>query len=152
LWAVFVYNSVSGSAFRKESTTLPANSTRTEQLQTKTLDLKRAIGALGEIFPGSLVQRFRKCGKPSCHCAKKDSKGHGPDWIVTRELHGKTVTKAIPEPAVEQVRAGTEEYKRFRQLSHELIETSAQLGEMRLQSAESDEGTKKNRARRRVRD
>ena len=130
---------------------LAANSDRTQQLQTKTLDLKRALGALGDIFPGSLVQRFRKCGKPTCHCAKKGSPGHGPDWVVTREIQGKTVTKTIPEPALEQVRAGTEEYKRFRQLSHELIQTSAQLGEIRLQSADSDEDVKKNRARRRVR-
>lgn len=130
---------------------MAANSDRTQQLQTKTLDLKRALGALGDIFPGSLVQRFRKCGKPTCHCAKKGSPGHGPDWVVTREIQGKTVTKTIPEPALEQVRAGTEEYKRFRQLSHELIQTSAQLGEIRLQSADSDEDVKKNRARRRVR-
>jgi hypothetical protein len=67
----------------------------------RTRELKTAIGALGEMFPGSLVERFRKCGKPNCHCAKKGSKGHGPTWVVTREIDGRTVTRTIPDEAVE---------------------------------------------------
>jgi effector-binding domain-containing protein len=47
---------------------------------------------------------------------------------VSREVEGRTVTKTIPDEAVEQIRAETEEYKHFRQLSHALIETSAQMG------------------------
>ncbi len=122
-----------------------------EQLQVKARELKTAIGALGDMFPGSLVQRYRKCGKPNCHCAKKDAQGHGPSWVVTREIEGRTLTKSIPEQAVEQIRAETEEYKHFRELSHELVETSAQLGELRLQEAGADAGIKKNRARRKSR-
>jgi hypothetical protein len=123
-----------------------------EQLQAKARELKAAIGALGDMFPGSLVERYRKCGKPNCHCAKKHAKGHGPSWVVTREVEGHTLTKTIPDEAVEQVRAETEEYRHFRQLSHQLIETSAQLGEIRLRQAASDDGIKKNRARRKSRD
>jgi hypothetical protein len=117
-----------------------------EQLQMRTRELKTAIGALGEMFPGSLVERFRKCGKPNCHCARKGSKGHGPTWVVTREIDGRTVTRTIPDEAVDQVRAETQEYKHFRQLSHELIETSVQLGELRLR--EAGDGIKKNGTRR----
>jgi hypothetical protein len=112
----------------------------------RTRELKTAIGALGEMFPGSLVERFRKCGKPNCHCAKKGSKGHGPSWVVTREIDGRTVTRTIPDEAVDQIRAETQEYKHFRQLSHELIETSVQLGELRL--GEAGDGIKKNGTRR----
>lgn len=119
-----------------------------EQLQHKALELKTAIGRLGNFFPGSLVERFRKCGKPNCHCARKGSQGHGPTWVITREVDGRTVTKTIPEGSVEQIRAETEEYKRFRQLSRELIETSAQLGELRLKEAAPDKPVKKNRTRR----
>jgi hypothetical protein len=122
-----------------------------EQLEAKARELKTAIGALGDMFPGSLVERYRKCGKPNCHCAKKGTKGHGPSWVVTREIEGRTLTKTIPDEAVEQIRAETEEYKHFRQLSHELIETSAQLGEIRLKETGSGEGLKKNRARRKSR-
>jgi hypothetical protein len=33
-----------------------------EQLQSKARELKTAISALGDMFPGSLVERFRKSG------------------------------------------------------------------------------------------
>jgi hypothetical protein len=122
-----------------------------EQLQAKARELKTAIGQLGDIFPGSLVERYRKCGKPNCHCAKKGAKGHGPSWVVTREVAGHTLSRTIPGQAVDQIRAETEEYKHFRQLSHELIETSAQLGEIRLKEAIPDNSIKKNRARRKSR-
>ena len=137
--------------FQKGEHPLPTDADRAEQLQSKTRDLKRALGALGDIFPGSLLQRFRKCGKPTCHCAKKNSPGHGPDWVVTREVQGKTTTRAVPDEVLEQVRAGTEEYKRFRQLSHDLVEASAQLGEIRLKETGSVQDIKKNRTRQRVR-
>lgn len=120
----------------------------TEQLQAKARELKTSLSALGDMFPGSLLQRFRKCGKSNCHCAKKDSPGHGPTWVITREVAGRTITTTIPEEAVERVRIETEEYKQFRQLSHELVETSAQLSEIRLQKTGSGEAVKKNRARR----
>ena len=127
---------------------MATNQSGTEQLQAKARELKTSIGALGDMFPGSLVKRFRKCGKPNCHCAKKGSPGHGPTWVVTREVEGRTITKTIPDEAVEQIRAGTDEYKHFRQLSHELIETSAQLGEIRLKEDGSGAAVKKNRNRR----
>jgi hypothetical protein len=38
--------------------------------------LKERISQAGEIRVGSLVARFRKCGKPSRHCVK----GHGPSY------------------------------------------------------------------------
>jgi hypothetical protein len=123
----------------------------TQQLESKTHDLKLAIAHLGELFPGSLVESFRKCGKATCHCAKKGDPGHGPNWIVTREVKGHTMTKTVPAEALDQIRAGTEEYKKFRELSRELVDASGQLGEIRLKEATGEQPIKKNRARRRFR-
>ncbi len=123
----------------------------TQQLESKAHDLKLAIAHLGELFPGSLVESFRKCGKPTCHCAKKGDPGHGPNWIVTREVKGHTMTKTVPAEALGQIRAGTEEYKKFRELSRELVDASGQLGEIRLKEATGERPIKKNRARRQPR-
>jgi len=55
--------------------------------------------------PGSLLARFRKCGKQSCHCTKKGDKGHGPSYSLTHPVAGKTITHIIPTgPAVERTR------------------------------------------------
>jgi len=101
--------------------------------------------------PGSLVERYRKCGKPNCRCAKRGAAEHGPDWILTRKVNGKTVTKGIPAgPALEQTRAQIEEYKRFRDLTRELVQVNEGICDARLRQPPSTaDGNKKNRARRR---
>jgi len=123
-----------------------------EQLLLQSQTLKTRIAEVGDMRPGSLVERYRKCGKPNCRCAKRGAQGHGPDWILTREVNGKTVTKAIPAgSAVQQTRAQIEEYKRFRELTRELVQVNERLCDARLHSSEAAPGgVKKNRARRRT--
>jgi hypothetical protein len=54
--------------------------------------------------PGSLVERYRRCGKPSCRCAKPGEPGHGPSLSLTHLISGKTETKIISQDAVEETR------------------------------------------------
>lgn len=91
------------------------------------------IGRLGDFRPGNLLQAFRKCGQPSCHCAREGDPGH-PGWQLTRKVKGKTVTRRIPWQAVELTQAHVEEYRNFRQLLHELIEVSESLCDGQVQS------------------
>lgn len=131
---------------------MPLNTTPLEQLESQSQSLKSQITATGEMRPGSLVQRYRKCGKPNCHCAKRGAQGHGPDWILTRAVHGKTVTKAVPEGAtLQRTRAQIQEYKHFRELIRELIQVNERICDFRLRQVEAaPSGDKKNRARRRI--
>ena len=113
--------------------------------------LTAAIAQVGDMRPGSLVARFRKCGKASCHCAKKAAKGHGPSYSLTHAVAGKTVTRIIPAgPAVNLTRQQLDEYHRFRELVQQLTTVSEQICDLQLrQPASSIEGgVKKNRARR----
>ena len=105
---------------------------------------------IGEMRPGSLVARFRKCGKPSCHCAKKGAQAHGPSYSLTRPVAGKTVTRIIPAgPAVQRTRQQLHEYHRFRQLVQQLIAVSEQICDWQLRHAGSEaEDNTKNLARR----
>ena len=97
------------------------------------------LANIGEMRPGSLVARFRKCGKPSCHCAKKDDQGHGPSYSLTRPVAGKTVTRIIPAgPAVQRTRQQLQEYHRFRQLVRRLIAVSEQICDRQLRQAGSE--------------
>jgi hypothetical protein len=108
------------------------------------------LAHIGEMRPGSLVARFRKCGKPSCHCAKKGAQAHGPSYSLTRPVAGKTVTRIIPDgPAVQRTRQQLQEYHRFRQLVRQLIAVSEQIcdGQLRQAGSEADDN-KKNLARR----
>ena len=46
------------------------------------------LAAIGEFPPGSLQSRYRRCGKPTCHCAAQGDPGHGPKWVLTRTVGG----------------------------------------------------------------
>jgi len=100
--------------------------------------LKRDLVDIGDMRPGSLVERYRRCGKASCHCAASGSVGHGPSWSLTREIQGKTVTRIIPAGAgVERTRVQIAEYRRFRTLARELVEVSEKLCEAQLAAGEA---------------
>ena len=100
--------------------------------------LKKDLAQIRDMRPGSLVGRYRKCGKPSCHCAATGSAGHGPSWSLTREVEGKTVTKIIPAgAAVERTQAQIAEYRRFRALTREVVEVSEKLCDAQLAADEA---------------
>ena len=116
---------------------MPSTPGRTQQLRARRDQLKAQLAEVGDLRPGSLVERYRRCGKPNCHCAGKGADGHGPSWSLTREVAGKTVTTVIPAAAVAQTRQQIAEYQRFRTLARALIETSEQLCEAHLRTPEA---------------
>lgn len=107
--------------------------------------LRAQLVSVGDMRPGSLVARYRKCGKPSCHCAGQGERGHGPSWSLTHALEGKTRTKIIPAAAVPRTQEQIAEYRRFRRLIRELVDVSEKLCEDRLEApqAASIEAAKK---------
>jgi hypothetical protein len=119
-----------------------------EELQRERSRLQVALTQVGDLRPGSLVPRFRKCGKPTCHCAQPDSPGHGPSYSLTREVEGKTVTKIIPPAAVEQTQQQIAEYRRFRELTRDFLVVSEKVCDAQLQATATSGEVKKNGTRR----
>ena len=88
-----------------------------EDLERQRDRLQSQFAELGDLRPGSLVARYRKCGSPGCHCAQEGDPGYGPSWHLIRAVKGKTRTRVIPAHAAGHTRALVAEYQRFRQLS-----------------------------------
>jgi len=104
-----------------------ATSSALTELRDRKAALLEQIVSLADFRPGSLIGRFRKCGKPYCHCAREGDPGHGPSWSLTRAVGGKTVTKIIDAQVVELTKGQIAEYHRFQQIAHELVETNAKI-------------------------
>jgi hypothetical protein len=125
--------------------------TSLEALKEKRDQLTASLVHLNDLRPGFLTARFRKCGKPNCHCAQRGSPGHGPSYSLTHRVGGKTLTQVIPQgAAVERTKAQLAEYRRFRQLVRELIAVSEQICSAKLRQAQTLATTeaKKKRLRR----
>ena len=116
-----------------------------EVLRQRRDEIRAQLASLGDLRPGSLVGRYRRCGKPHCHCAREGDPGHGPSFSLTRAVGGKTVTRIIPAAAVARTQAQIAEYGRLRRLTGELVEVSEGLCEALLAGPDSAvaEGAKK---------
>jgi len=101
--------------------------------------LREQLISGGDMRPGSLVARYRACGKPSCHCADKSQRGHGPSWSLTHAVAGKTRTKIIPAEAVQQTKEQIAEYHRFRHRVRELVEVSEKLCDAQMGDSKAAE-------------
>jgi len=116
------------------------------KLQVQKEAILQQIGELDEFRQGSLSPRYRKCGKPYCHCAKEGSKGHGPLWMTTRSSQGKTISKAIPQEKVETTFKQIDTFHQFQNLVREYIETNIKICDAQLEKEKtaSQEAKKKD--------
>lgn len=102
------------------------------RLKAQRSELLAAIADLDDMRPGSIVGAVRRCGKPTCHCAQADDPGHGPSLRITHKRRGKTVTEALPtSAAVRKAEREIAEFRRFQQLSGELVKVSEQICRLR---------------------
>lgn len=124
-----------------------------EELERRQGELKARLSTVQDMRRGSLVARYRKCGKPRCCCADEQHGGHGPSLSLTWQADGKTRTKIIPQQAAERTKAQIAEFRRFRRLSRELVEVSERICDARLESdqAEAQATAKKGGSQRRWR-
>src|ERR1022692_3107249 len=77
---------------------------------------------LGDLRPGSITAVVRRCGKPTCHCAKANDPGHDPQFRLTRRVAGKTVTESFPNPAaLRKAQQEVAEFHRLQKLNDDLV-------------------------------
>lgn len=91
-----------------------------------------AMQALGDMRRGSIVERYRRCGKSPCCCEAADHPGHGPYYSFTAKVGGTTRTRQLQAGlALEKVRREIGAFREFQTLSQRLVETSEALCEAR---------------------
>jgi hypothetical protein len=137
---LYVYN-----ASRKEGHPMEPDLTTLVELEKERERLRQEISLLPDMRQGSLTAVYRRCGKPTCHCAQEEDPGHGPLFLLTRSVNKKTVARNIPSQEVETVRAQVAVFHHYQELSRELVNVSGQICDIKLRNPGlSDESVKKN--------
>jgi hypothetical protein len=79
---------------------------------------KRLVGRLpplDSVLPGSLIERYKRCGKPGCKCAK--GPGHGPKYYLSVSQSGSTPRMDyVPCEYQQQVLEYVENYRQARDI------------------------------------
>lgn len=90
--------------------------------------LLRKLPDLREILRGSLVERYRRCGRASCRCARKGDPGHGPAWYLMVTVGpGKTAQVYVPQQHREQVEEWIENFRVTRETLEEISTVNRRL-------------------------
>lgn len=98
------------------------------ELEKQRAELLKRINSVGDLRRGSITATSGKCGKPTCHCAKKGSVGHGPNYRLTRKVQGKTVTETFASPAaLKKAQREVGEFHQFQDLCDQVVVVSEQL-------------------------
>ena len=97
---------------------------QTARLRQRKFALVRRFPIPADLLPGSLVQTYRRCGKPTCHCAA--GPGH-PLWTLTFMVDGTKRVERIPATWVADVRWRVEAGREFKQAVAEVFAANAQL-------------------------
>jgi hypothetical protein len=102
-------------------------------LRQRKYALLRRFSIPPDALPGSLALTHRRCGTPTCHCAR-DPKGH-PVWSLTFMVKGKKRVERIPDEWVDEIRPLVEQGREFKDAVSEVFAANAQLLVLRRQQS-----------------
>jgi hypothetical protein len=118
-------------------------------LETQRSKLLEEFLRLRDLRPGSVTAVTRRCGKPSCHCAKPNDPGHDPQFRLTRRVSGRTVTETFPHPAaLRKAQQEVAEFHRFQKLSQDLVALNDKI--CRLRPVEQQGGSWSDQEKKRL--
>jgi hypothetical protein len=88
--------------------------------------LVRRLPPAEAILRGSLIERYKKCGKPGCRCAK--GPGHGPKHYLSISQAGKNPQMDyVPQDYCEQVEAYLANYQSIKEILKEICDINSEL-------------------------
>ena len=124
-----------------------------EGLEEQRRQIHRQIAETGDFRRGIISVNYRKCGKPNCACARRGHPGHGPQYLWNTTVGGKSRAANVPlGPALEKVQQEIDNYRRFVELTRELVEVSEKICQLRpprlIEDEQEMETLKKTLARR----
>lgn len=100
---------------------VPSSSLRRRRKQ-----LLRELPPLESVLRGSLIERYKRCGKPGCKCAQ--GPGHGPKFYLSASYPGRAPQMDyVPQADYAQISVYVANYHRVREILEEISEINREL-------------------------
>jgi hypothetical protein len=88
--------------------------------------LLRQLPPLQAILRGSLIERYKRCGKPGCKCA--DGPGHGPKYYLSVSYPGlRPQMDYVPQESYDLTAEYLANYHRAREILEAICEINREL-------------------------
>ena len=104
-----------------------SSSDPTPTLRQRRQALVKQLGRLEPfVLRGSLIERFKRCGKPGCKCAQ--GLGHGPKYYLSVSLPGaRPEMDYVPVEYSQQVSEYLHNFQQVRQLLEQICNINREL-------------------------
>jgi hypothetical protein len=102
-----------------------------DDLEQRRAELYAQLAGTGDFRPGSVNQTWRRCGKPNCACAQPGNPGHGPRYLWTRSVDGRTRTRQLAAAELDKVRREVAAYRQFAAVSEQIVQVNEAICEAR---------------------
>jgi hypothetical protein len=98
----------------------------TAALRERREKLLEQLPPLRNILRGSLIERYKRCGNPGCHCAQ--GRGHGPKYYLSVSFPRKRPQMDyVPQELYEQASASLSDFQRVREILEEICEINREI-------------------------
>ncbi len=98
----------------------------TAALRRRRETLLRQLPPLQAVLRGSLIERYKRCGKPGCKCA--EGPGHGPKYYLSVSYPGsRPHMDYVPQELYEPITELLANYHRAREILEEISEINREL-------------------------
>ena len=105
----------------------PDRSSKTSSaLRRRRQALLRKLPPLDAVLRGSLIERYKRCGKPGCKCA--DGPGHGPKYYLSVSYpHLRPQMDYVPQESHAQIADFVANYHRAGEILEAISEINREL-------------------------
>jgi len=100
-----------------------------EQKRTALMD---SLKELADFRRGTITANYRKCGKANCACAQPGHPGHGPQYLWSATIKGKSYAKNIKlGPEMQKYEEETARHRRFVEICEEIVRINERICDLR---------------------
>lgn len=103
-----------------------------EDVERKRESLYRRIEEIGDFRRGTISVNYRKCWKENCACAKEGHRGHGPRYLWSTTIKGKSYAKNMKlGPEMQKYMEEIANHRSFLRLCEEIVEVNERICDLR---------------------
>ena len=94
--------------------------------------LMDSLKELGDFRRGTITANYRKCGKANCACAQPGHPGHGPQYLWSATIKGKSYAKNLKLGSeMQKYEEETGRHRRFVELCDEIVRINERICDLR---------------------
>ena len=109
-----------------------------ESINQKIGKLKKEISSIDYILRGTINKKYLKCGKKQCICHQDPNKLHGPYYLFTKKVKGKTVSKLYSKEKAFFLNVYLKKYNDVIKIIRKISELSEQAIQILVKQIKSD--------------